>query len=114
PKYCPRRRARAARAASALSSASRRTRMPFARGSATLGRQLHDAAGRRSPLEQRQRGEPGRRAGRAPRCDADPPHRVAFAYPVDMLTVMYENDMPTADELEQVAGSLLTDGCLAP
>jgi len=31
-----------------------------------------------------------------------------------MLTVMYENDMPTADELEQVAGSLLTDGCLAP
>ena len=31
-----------------------------------------------------------------------------------MLTVMYENDMPTADELEQIAGSLLTDGCLAP
>ena len=27
---------------------------------------------------------------------------------------MYENDMPTADELEQIAGSLLTDGCLAP
>ena len=31
-----------------------------------------------------------------------------------MLTVMYENDMPTADELEQIAGALLTDGCLAP
>lgn len=31
-----------------------------------------------------------------------------------MLTVMYENDMPTADELEQIAGSLQTDGCLAP
>ena len=31
-----------------------------------------------------------------------------------MLTVMYENDMLTADELEQIAGSLLSDGCLAP
>ncbi len=25
---------------------------------------------------------------------------------------MYDNDMPTADELEQIAGSLVTDGCL--
>ena len=30
-----------------------------------------------------------------------------------MLTVMYTDDMPTADELEQIAGSLLTDGSLA-
>lgn len=30
-----------------------------------------------------------------------------------MLTVMYADDMPTADELEQIAGSLLTGGCLA-
>ena len=30
-----------------------------------------------------------------------------------MLTVMYENDMPTADELERFAGSLRTDGCLS-
>ena len=29
-----------------------------------------------------------------------------------MLTVMYEDDMPTADELEQIAGTLLTNGCL--
>ena len=31
-----------------------------------------------------------------------------------MLTVMYADDMPTADELEQIAGSLVSDGCLAP
>ena len=30
-----------------------------------------------------------------------------------MLPLMYENDMPTADELEQIAGSLLTNGSLA-
>jgi hypothetical protein len=31
-----------------------------------------------------------------------------------MLTVMYDDDMPTADELDRFAGSLLADGCLAP
>ncbi len=31
-------------------------------------------------------------------------------YPVSMLTVMYDDNMPTADELERIAGSLLTDG----
>ena len=29
-----------------------------------------------------------------------------------MLTVIYEDHMPTADELEQIVGSLLADGCL--
>jgi hypothetical protein len=31
-----------------------------------------------------------------------------------MLTVMYEDNMPTADELDRISGSLLTDGCLDP
>jgi hypothetical protein len=31
-----------------------------------------------------------------------------------MLTVMYDDDMPTADELETINRSLLRDGCLAP
>ena len=35
-------------------------------------------------------------------------------YPVDMLTVMYANDMPTADELDRIAGSLAADGSLTP
>lgn len=26
-----------------------------------------------------------------------------------MLTVMYDDDLPTADELERIAGSILTD-----
>jgi hypothetical protein len=34
------------------------------------------------------------------------------SYHVVMLTVMYEDDMPTAEELERIVGSLLTDGCL--
>jgi hypothetical protein len=29
-----------------------------------------------------------------------------------MLTVMYDDDMPSADELEQFAGSLVEDGSL--
>jgi hypothetical protein len=36
------------------------------------------------------------------------------SYPVVMLTVMYDDTMPTADELERFAGSLLTDGCVEP
>jgi hypothetical protein len=31
-----------------------------------------------------------------------------------MLTVMYANDMPTADELDRIAGSLAADGSLTP
>lgn len=30
-----------------------------------------------------------------------------------MLTVMYDDDMPTADELDQLAGSLMDDGSLS-
>lgn len=36
------------------------------------------------------------------------------AYPVGMLTVMYDDEMPTADELDELAASLLADGSLAP
>ncbi len=31
-----------------------------------------------------------------------------------MLTVLYSNDMPTADELDRIAGSLAADGSLTP
>ena len=31
-----------------------------------------------------------------------------------MLTAMYANDMPTADELDRIAGSLAADGSLTP
>lgn len=31
-----------------------------------------------------------------------------------MLTVLYSNDMPTADELDRIAGSLEADGSLSP
>ena len=31
-----------------------------------------------------------------------------------MITVMYANDMPTADELDRIAGSLAADGSLTP
>lgn len=31
-----------------------------------------------------------------------------------MLTVMYDDEMPTADELDALSGSLLEDGSLAP
>jgi hypothetical protein len=31
-----------------------------------------------------------------------------------MLTAMYANDIPTADELDRIAGSLAADGSLTP
>lgn len=47
-----------------------------------------------------------------PCLNADHSTALHSSYHVVMLTVMYEDDMPTADELEQIAGSLLSDGCL--